>query len=328
LILDASDKATALTQSLLSFSRKRVINPKPHNLNDIIKRLQTLLSRLIREDIAITTTCWETDLVVLVDSGQIEQILMNLVTNARDAMPHGGHIAIRAKTTHMDGEFISTHGYGKIGNYALLSVSDTGKGMDVKTKERIFEPFFTTKEQGKGTGLGLATVYGAVKQHDGYIDVYSELGKGTTFKIYLPLFRGVPGEERNETESVALRGGSETILVAEDNTALRELTLRVLHKYGYNVIEAVDGADAVARYIKHKDQVQLIILDAIMPKKNGKVVYQEIRSINPSIKAIFVSGYAEDIIIKEGLLEPDINFLLKPINPSDLVKKVREVLDA
>ena len=327
-ILEAADRATSLTQSLLAFSRKQIINPKPNDLNDIVSNFEKFLLRLIREDIEIMTTCANDELTVLADKGQIEQILMNLVTNARDAMPTGGQIAIRTETTDMDDAFIKTHGFGKAGKYALLSVSDTGHGIPAEIKEKIFEPFFTTKEQGKGTGLGLSMVYGIVKQHDGYIDVSDKPGKGTTFRIYLPLSRGVVKEERREEERLPVRGGSEVILVAEDDAALRRLCSTILGNYGYSVIEAVDGQDAVEKYSKNRDKVQLIILDCIMPKKKGKEAYQEVLMINPSIKAIFVSGYTEDIISKEGLLDPGINFILKPITPSDLLKKVRELLDA
>jgi PAS domain S-box-containing protein len=327
-ILQASDRATTLTQSLLSFSRKQVINPMPNNLNDIVKRQEKFLLRLIREDIEITTTCAAVDLTIFADSGQIEQVLMNLVTNARDAMPEGGHISLRTETMHMDEKFIEAHGYGKQGKYALLLVSDTGEGMDEKTRVRIFEPFFTTKEQGKGTGLGLSMVYGIVKQHDGFINVYSEPGRGTTFKIYLPLFKRVVDKDQEETKLAPVKGGSELILVAEDDVALRKLASAVLRSYGYSVVEAIDGEDAVMKFGKSKDDVQLVILDGIMPKKNGKEAYEEILTMNPSIKTIFVSGYAEDIISKEGLLEPGINFLLKPLAPSAMLRKVREMLDA
>ena len=327
-ILQAADRATSLTQSLLAFSRKQIINPKPNDLNDIVTHFEKFLLRLIREDIEILTTCADDELTVLADKGQIEQILMNLVTNARDAMPGGGQIAIRTEITDMDDAFIKIHGYGKTGKYALLLVSDTGCGIPAEIKEKIFEPFFTTKEQGKGTGLGLSMVYGIVKQHDGYIDVSIGQGKGTTFKIYLPLCRGVVKEVRREEERVPVRGGAEVILVAEDDAALRRLCSTILGNYGYSVIEAVDGQDAIEKYSENRDRVQLIILDCIMPKKNGKEAYREVLMINPSVRAIFVSGYTEDIISKEGLLDPGINFVLKPITPSDLLKKVREVLDA
>ena len=243
-------------------------------------------------------------------------------------MPKGGLISIRTEIVSLDEGFIESHGYGKVGKYALVMVSDTGEGMDSKTRERIFEPFFTTKDQGKGTGLGLSTVYGIVKQHDGYIETYSEPGKGTTFKIYLPLYRGVSEEVRKEADIVPIRGGSETILVAEDDAALRKLTSTVLKNYGYSVIEAADGIDAVTKYGENRGIVKLIILDGVMPKMNGKEAFQEIRMINPTIKTIFASGYAEDTFSKESLSTSGIHFILKPFSPSVLLRKVRETLDA
>ncbi len=327
-ILQASDRATTLTQSLLAFSRKQVINPRPNDLNEIIRRVEKFLFRLIREDIEITTSCAYGKLTVFADSGQIEQLMMNLVTNARDAMPRGGHITIATESVQLDEEFIESHSYVKAGSYAVISVSDTGEGMDAETRERIFEPFFTTKAEGKGTGLGLSMVYGIVKQHDGYINVYSEPGKGTTFKVYLPLYRGAAGTALTRNEPTAVKGGTETILLAEDDASLRKLAAVILRNYGYSVIEAVDGEDAVAKYGENREVVQMVILDGIMPKKNGKEAYEEIRLINPAVKTVFASGYAEDILSKEGLLEPGIHFLLKPLTPSELLKKVREVLDA
>jgi two-component system NtrC family sensor kinase len=327
-ILQASDRATTLTQSLLAFSRKQVINPRPNDLNEILRSVEKFLLRLISEDIEITTACAADKIIVFADSGQIEQLLMNLVTNARDAMPRGGNITIGTESVQLDEEFIESHGNVKAGGYALISVTDTGEGMNAETRERIFEPFFTTKAEGKGTGLGLSMVYGIVKQHDGYIYVYSEPGKGATFKVYLPLYRGAAVVEPVKTEPAAVTGGSETILLAEDDASLRKLAGVILRNYGYRVIEAVDGEDAVAKYGENRDLVQLVILDGIMPKKNGKEAYEEIRIINPSVRTIFASGYAEDILSREGLLEPGINFLLKPITPSELLRKVREVLDA
>ncbi|MBI5848918.1 MAG: PAS domain S-box protein [Nitrospirae bacterium] len=218
-ILQASDKATALTQSLLAFSRKQIINPKPVNLNEIVKKLEKLLIRLIREDIHITTIYAPEGLTVFADAGQIEQVLMNLVTNARDAMPTGGRIEIKTEAVLMDSKFIDDHGYGKTGRYGLLSVSDTGDGMDAKTREKIFEPFFTTKEQGRGTGLGLAMVYGIIRQHEGFIDVYSEPGRGTAFMIHLPLSAGSAETGEIAEESVTITGGTETILLAEDDSS-------------------------------------------------------------------------------------------------------------
>ena len=327
-ILQSSERATTLIQSLLSFSRKQVINPKPTGLNDIVLRFEEFLTRLIREDIKIITTCAGGDLTIFADRGQIEQLLMNLVTNARDAMPKGGTITIQTRSAHIDKQYIEERGYGKAGRYALLTVSDSGEGIDAETKSKIFEPFFTTKEQGKGTGLGLSMVYGIVKQNNGYIDVDSEPGRGTTFEIYLPLLEGVAAEERSETEDLPAKGGSETILIAEDNENIRELFSTILQHHGYRVIKAVDGEDAVIKFCENRDQVRLLLLDGIMPRKNGKEAYEEIRAINPSIKAIFVSGYTEDIISREGLLEQGINFVQKPVTPSALLNKVREILDA
>ena len=326
-ILQASDRAAALTQSLLAFSRKQIMNPKPVNLNAIVKRLEKLLLRLIREDIHISTLCASEDLTVFADAGQIEQVLMNLVTNARDAMPEGGKIIIKTEAMLMDNTFIDSHGYGRTGSYGLLSVSDSGEGMDARTREKIFEPFFTTKEQGKGTGLGLAMVYGLVKQHDGFIDVQSEPGKGTTFKIYLPLSAGREEIKEVREEAVAVRGGAETVLLAEDDSVLRKLFSTILRNQGYSVIEAADGDEAIQLFVKHRDRIQLLILDGIMPKRNGKQALDEIRLINPNVKALFVSGYPEDIISKQGLIEPGINFLPKPLSPSVLLKKLREALD-
>lgn len=327
-ILQAADRATTLTQSLLAFSRKQVINPKPNNLNEILRKVEKFLIRLIREDIEITTRYAESRLTIFADSGQLEQLMMNLVTNARDAMPRGGHITIETDTVRLDSEFAESQFSVKAGNYALLTVSDTGEGMDAQTRERVFEPFFTTKPEGRGTGLGLSMVYGIVKQHDGYINVFSEPGKGTIFKVYLPLYRGAAGTEQTNAEPPRVKGGQETILLAEDDASLRKLAGVILRNYGYQVIEAVDGEEAVAKYGEYRDSIQLVILDGIMPKKNGKEAYDEIRIINPAVKTLFASGYAEDILSKEGLLEPEINFILKPLTPSDLLKKVREVLDA
>ncbi len=327
-VLRASDRAVTLTQSLLSFSRKQVIDPRAVNLNAIVAKHEKLLARLIREDIEISVTCTKDELMIFADSRQIEQILMNLVTNARDAMPRGGRIMIRTERASLDQRSIAAQGYGEEGEYALLSVSDTGQGMDAKTKEKVFEPFFTTKEQGKGTGLGLSMVYGIVKQHSGHIVVYSEPGQGTAFRIYLPLVKGTEGEELRTSEAVASKGGTETILIAEDDDGLRKLTSTILSHHGYRVIEAVDGQDAVAKFVENRERISLIILDGIMPKKNGREVYEEIRTITPVIKAIFLSGYAEDVISKQGVFDPGINFILKPVSPKALLQRVRQVLDS
>ena len=325
-ILDSAKRAANLTQGLLAFSRKQVISPKSVRVNKIIENVEKLLRRLIGEDVEMKVTLADDDLTVLADSGQLEQVLVNLATNARDAMPEGGCLTIRTETGVLDHEFIKMHGYGKPGSYALISVADTGTGMDGKTKERIFEPFFTTKEVGKGTGLGLSIVYGIVKQHNGYITCYSEPGKGTAFKIYLPAIdRKVSSME--DSVSFPSSGGTETILLAEDDAVVRALMKEVLEQSGYTVIEAADGEDAIGVFARNRDRVRLLILDVIMPKKNGKEAYEEIRKNCPDVKVIFSSGYTADILHKKRVLDGEFKLISKPVSPTDLLRQVRETLD-
>jgi PAS domain S-box-containing protein len=325
-ILTSAQRAANLTQALLAFSRKQIISPKPIDLNGIIRILEKLLSRLIGEDIELTIDLTHKDLTIMADSTQIEQVLMNLATNARDAMPEGGSLIISTDLVRFDCEFITAHGYGRPGSYALISVEDTGEGIDMTARERIFEPFFTTKEMGKGTGLGLAMVYGIIKQHDGYINVYSEPGNGTIFKIYLPTIKSKVEEMKSEDLPI-MAGRMETILVAEDDPRVRQLTREVLENYGYRVLEAVDGMDAVKVFHDNKDDIRLVILDVIMPRKKGKECFTEIRKINPRIKAIFTSGYTADIVHKKGILEEGLQFLSKPVSPQLLLKEVWEMLN-
>jgi PAS domain S-box-containing protein len=325
-ILNAAQRAANLTQALLTFSRKQIISPKPVNLNEIINVLEKLLSRLIGEDIELSLHLAEDNLTIMADITQIEQVLMNLAANARDAMPDGGSLVISTDLVRCDDDFITAYGYGKPGTYALISVDDTGQGMDEKTKERIFEPFFTTKEVGKGTGLGLAMVYGIIEQHEGYINVYSEQGRGTTFKIYLPLVKSKSEEIKTPAHPV-LKRGVETILIAEDDIQVRKLAKKVLEGLGYKVIEAADGLDAIRLFNENKDSIQLLILDVIMPKKNGKECYDEIRKIKPDIKVIFTSGYTADIVHKKGILEEGLSFISKPLSPQELSNSVWEVLN-
>ena len=324
-ILAAADRAVTLTQSLLAFSRKTPIETKPINLNDIIIRIEKLLVKLLREDIEFTTTLAAEELTIMADSAQIEQVLINLITNAGDAMPKGGQLRISTDVVELDREFTKVHGYGTPGRYATLTCSDNGSGMDKETVQRIFEPFFTTKEVGKGTGLGLAIVYGIIKQHNGYINCYSEPGKGTTFRIYLPLTLRLPEGEVNVVETQP-KGGTETILIAEDDTAARYLTKQVLETYGYQVIEAIDGEDAITKFIENKDEIHLVILDVIMPKMNGKEACEKILQLKSDMKCLFTSGYTAEII-EEGEKKL-LNFLPKPVIPAMLLKKIREILDA
>jgi PAS domain S-box-containing protein len=325
-ILFSSERAAHLTQSLLAFSRKQTINPMPVNLNEIVKKVQSLLMRIIGEDIELRTVVKEPDLTVMVDRGQMEQVLMNLCTNARDAMSDGGILRIETARAEMGEEYTRTHGFGKPGVYALITVADTGVGMDEKTRERIFEPFFTTKESGKGTGLGLALVYAIIKQHDGYIDVYSELHKGSVFNIYLPIVRSKV-EKAEAVEEDALKGGTETILLAEDDRDVRKLTKDVLEKFGYTVVEAQDGEEAVRAFIDNEERIRLLVFDIVMPRKNGAEAYEEIKKISPDIAVLFTSGYTDKVAIKAGALAERAYFFKKPISPRDLLRKVRELLD-
>ena len=326
-ILISAERAASLTQSLLAFSRKQVISPKEIDLNESVRKVESLLARIIGEDIILTTALSSEVLIIFADITQIEQALMNLATNARDAMPTGGRLIIETGRVMLDDEYIRTKGYGLPGPYAMLKISDTGEGMDEQTQKKIFEPFFTTKQLGRGTGLGLAIVYGIVKQNNGYVNVYSEVGKGTTFKIYLPLVSSRAQEDWAPKVQQPLRGGAETILFAEDNATIRMLSRDVLQEFGYIVIEAVDGEEALQKFREHGDRIGLVILDVIMPKRNGKEVFEEIRKINPNVKVLFTSGYPADLIQKEGVLEKGLNFLSKPSSPQALLRKIREVLD-
>jgi two-component system cell cycle sensor histidine kinase/response regulator CckA len=325
-ILSSAQRASSITRGLLAYSRKQIVDRKSISLNEIIKKVEGLLSRFIGEDIDLRVVLADNKLIVNVDSNQIEQVLMNLATNAKDAMPDGGVLTISTEHISMEKKFIQAHGYGEPGEYALITVKDTGLGMDEKMRSRIFEPFFTTKGIGKGTGLGLSMVYGIVKAHNGYIDVHSALGEGTTFNIYVPAIK-VDVEKVQSSAEPSLGGGSETVLVAEDDTDVRKLINTVLEKAGYEVIEAVDGEDAIEKMRENKDRIQLLLCDVIMPKKNGREVFNEIREIAPHIRALFMSGYTDNIIHEKGILEEGVNFILKPILPRELLRKVRGVLD-
>jgi nitrogen-specific signal transduction histidine kinase len=326
-MLEGADRAAYLTKSLLLFSRKQITERKPVELNEVVRKVEKFLRRVIGEDIECKTVLSETPLAILADSYQLEQVLMNLATNARDAMRAGGVFTILTEQVNLDEDFTVAHGYGKPGVYALMTLSDAGMGMDENTRKRIFEPFFTTKEVGKGTGLGLAVVYGIIKQHDGFINVYSEPGKGTTFRIYLPLVAPESIEEAKTYEEEAPSRGTETVLLAEDDEDLRKLSRTVLTDHGYTVIEAVDGEEAVKKFMENKDRVQLLLFDLIMPKMNGKEACDEIRRIKPDIKVIFSSGYAPDMLDQKTLLGEGAAMILKPVSPKAILRKVRSVLD-
>ncbi|HXX80969.1 MAG TPA: PAS domain S-box protein [Thermodesulfovibrionales bacterium] len=325
-ILSSTERSANLANQLLAFSRKQIMSPKETDLNELVRGMETLLKRLIGEDVEFRTCFTDMNLTAMVDKGQIEQVLLNLCTNARDAMPHGGLLAISTDVLELDEKRKREYDLVRPGRYALITVTDTGKGMDETTRQKIFDPFFTTKEIGKGTGLGLSIAYGIIKQHNGNIWVYSEPGKGTTFKIYLPLIESSTGSAKTD-EVVALRGGTEAILVAEDDEAVRTLTSHVLRGAGYMVREAVDGDDAIHKFMENRDSIKLAILDVVMPKRSGKEVNDAIRRIKSDIRVLLTSGYTADIINTKGIAEEGLEFMPKPVTPNTLLRKVREILD-
>lgn len=324
-IISSAEKGKRLTQGLLAFSRKQMSNPKPIDLNEVISDSEKILKRLIGEDIILEARLAETDIIVLADHGQIEQILINLVTNARDAMPRGGFINIETSLFYMDEDFIAGHGYGKKGYYGVITVSDTGSGIEEKYMERIFEPFFTTKEVGKGTGLGLSIVYGAVKQNKGYLDVKSEVNKGTTFRIYLPLIESAPIPQKKQTAEVPC-GEGETILVAEDDESLRLLIKTILEQNNYKVLTATDGEDALKIFYEKNKEINLVMLDVIMPRMNGKEAYDRIKEVSPDTPALFISGYTAEFIRSKDIGIKEVELIQKPVLPQELLKKVRSIL--
>ncbi|TAN42290.1 MAG: hybrid sensor histidine kinase/response regulator [Nitrospirae bacterium] len=325
-IMKAGERAAHLTRGLLAFSRKQMMDISHEDLNDIVESFKKMLVRIIGEDIELKIELSEKSLPVMADSSQIEQVLMNLAANARDAMPHGGRLGIGTGYAVIDRDFIGAHGFGETGAYGLITVGDSGEGMNEETIKKIFEPFFTTKDLGKGTGLGLAIVYGIIKQHKGFITCESSVGKGTAFNIYLPLIEESAKKAAAEI-TVALRGGAETILLAEDDFHVRKLVKEILSDSGYTVIEAADGADAVKKFKGAKDTISLLLFDVVMPNKNGKEAYEEIKAVRSDIKAIFISGYPHDLIKERGILEEDVRLVSKPIASYDLLKNVRDALD-
>lgn len=319
------ERAVNVTSGLLAFSRKQPAIHQPVNVNQVIKKVHNFLSRLLGEDILFETCISQEELVVMADSSQLEQILMNLATNARDAMKSGGRITISTEIAEIGEDFIRTHCYGEAGKFACISVEDTGTGMDAKVIERIFEPFYTTKEVGKGTGLGLSIVYGIVKQSNGFIDVSSEPGKGTLFRILLPIVN-VKADTEESPISIPTANGKGTILLAEDDEQVREFNAGLLREFGYHVEEAIDGKDALDRFLRGKDEIDLVILDVVMPRMNGKDVYETLKKIRPGVKVLFTSGYTPDTINMKGILEENLEFIKKPHTPGELLNKVAELI--
>ncbi len=324
----ASERAAGLTRQLLAFSRQQVMAPTVINLNDLVANLHKMLGRLIGEDVTLSTVLQPELWPITADPGQIEQVIMNLAANARDAMPTGGRLTIETGNVRLDESYAQTHLEAPIGPCVMLAVTDTGYGMDEATQARIFEPFFTTKEPDKGTGLGLATVYGIVKQSGGDITVYSEPGQGTIFKIYLPAGEAAPKDAAApQPPPPVRRGGHETILLVEDDKTVRDLVRLTLQAEGYTVLEADSGGEALSLAGRHQGRVDLLMTDVVMPNMNGRELAERLKALYPRIKILFMSGYTNGTMVRHGVLTAEIKFLPKPFTPIALTSKVREVLD-
>ena len=326
LIHDSGSKAATLTRQLLAFSRKQVLEKKIISINTIVQDFLKILGKMAGEDIIFTTYLAEKSCTVEADPGQIEQIIMNLIVNAKDSMPGGGKIIIETAEVQLDRHYVDKRIEVKPGKYVLLAISDTGEGMDEDVLPKIFDPFFTTKEQGKGTGLGLATVYGIVKQHDGYIYAYSEKEKGTTFKIYFPASNKTTEETENKSTAAALLQGNETILIVDDSPSIRQLIVDILKPLGYKCLQAGSGKDAIDAVREYSGEVHLLLTDVVMPGMSGRDLSTIIVKERPEMKVIFMSGYTENIIVHHGVLEQGITYIAKPITPSALTQKIRSVL--
>lgn len=327
-IRKASHRAAALTQQLLAFSRKQVLQPKVLDLNAIVSDMDRMLRRLIGEHIEFLTVAEAGLGQVKADRNQIEQVVMNLVINARDAMPKGGKLSIRTANVELDENYVAHHISVEPGRYMMLAISDTGTGMNAQTQARIFEPFFTTKEQGKGTGLGLSTVYGIVKQSGGNIWVYSERDLGTTFKVYLPRLEQVVERDMSGELRAVLPQGTETILLVEDEEMIRKAAREILEANGYRVLDASGGEEALVISLMHKAPIRLLMTDVVMPRMNGRELAERLLSLRPDLKVLYMSGYTDDAIVHHGVLDAGIAFLEKPFTAKALTHRVRELLDA
>jgi signal transduction histidine kinase len=319
--------AAALTRQLLTFSRKQVIEPRVLNPNAVVLDVEKMLRRLIGEDIEFRTVLDPAAGNIKADPGQLEQVIMNLAVNARDAMPTGGKLTVATANTSLDENYLKHFPDLSAGDYVMLAVTDTGIGMSEEVKAHLFEPFFTTKPAGKGTGLGLATCFGIVKQNTGHINLYSELGRGTTFKIYFPRVQSALEPVRVPAQPATVAGGRETVLVVEDEPAVRELAAFALREKGYTVFEAVNGEEGLRVARQHEGKIDLVLTDVIMPVMGGKEMADHLRTSHPDTKVLFTSGYTQDAIGDHGVLRPGIVFLQKPYTTSTLARKVREVLE-
>jgi two-component system cell cycle sensor histidine kinase/response regulator CckA len=326
-IKEAAEQAIFLTRQLLALSRRQIMQPRAVDVNNIVTETDNMLRRLLGEDISLALTLDPTAVVVKIDPGQLEQVLINLAVNARDAMPSGGKLTIETSKVYLDQTYAKRHPYVKPGYYVMLAVSDSGMGMDTETRTHIFEPFFTTKEVGKGTGLGLSSVYGIVKQSGGSIEVYSEPGQGTSFKIYLPWVAKQAEIYRPKPAIDLPLQGSETILVVEDEDMLRNLLVDSLRIYGYKVLEASHEEEALLICERHKGPIHMMLTDVVMPQMSGRELAERLTPLSPDMEVLFMSGYTGDAILHHGILESSTHFIQKPFSQADLARKIREVLE-
>jgi CheY-like chemotaxis protein len=323
----AGESAARLTRQLLAFSRRQILQPRVLDLNQIVERMDALVRRVIGEDVVFETRLSDTLKRVNADPGQIEQVLMNLAVNARDAMPDGGQLTIETADVDLDESYVSRHGGASPGPHVMLAMSDTGVGMNDETLRRVFEPFFTTKEAGKGTGLGLATVYGIVKQSHGSIWVYSEPGHGSTFKIYLPAIASQGSADTSDEETPRRLTGMETVLIVEDQAEVRGVIRTTLRRNGYTVLEATNGQEALALSRGHAGPIHLLFTDVVMPGLSGRRVAEILTAERRDMRVLYTSGYTDDAIVRHGVLEPGLAFLQKPYTSSAMLRKLRSTLD-
>ena len=325
-IMEAGERAKLLTKQLLAFSRKQVLEVKDLNLNEAIHNIEKMIRRLLGEDITIHIRTKPDIGYIKADSSQLEQVILNLCVNARDAMPNGGTLTIETDSIVLDKHYTANHPEVKPGLYTMLSISDTGCGMEEEIRLKIFDPFFTTKNKGKGTGLGLSTAYGIVKQHGGEIWVYSEPGKGSTFKVYLPQIETVEAAVHRESQDIMILGNGETIYVVEDEESVRKLACEMLSHLGYTVIET-QGADECLAMAAQAGNIDLLLTDVIMPGMNGRLLYEKMALLRPEIKVLYMSGYTDNVIAHHGILEEGIHFIPKPFSEKALSRKVHEAIN-
>jgi PAS domain S-box-containing protein len=326
-VVAAGDRAAGLTRQLLAFSRKAILAPVVLDLKELVANVDKMLRRIIGEDIQLAVVTDPDLAAVKADPGQLEQVIVNLVVNARDAMPQGGHLTIEARNVYLDETYARDHPEARSGRHVLLAVSDTGCGMDAATLARIWEPFFTTKGE-KGTGLGLATVYGIVKQSGGHVAAYSEVGNGTTIKVYQPRVEQRPRLSKSHQGLMVMPRGSETVLLVEDEDGVRALARHVLQGCGYTVLEAYDGAEALRVAGQYQGRIDLLVTDVVLPRMGGRILAERLAGMHAGVKVLFLSGYTDDAVVRHGILEAQVAFLQKPFTPASLAAKVREVLDS